>query len=392
MSFVWKHPRSGYWTAGYRDESGKWRRVPTKQKLRAKAIHFAQDLEDLGAQIREHRLSELAFLKECDRMRRRRFGDHNLLSVREYLRTWLRGGSSKAEGTATRYAGSVKHFLDFLGPRAEQPLANLEPAECHAYHNHLIEQQLAPATRVVEIKTLRTIFNAARKDRLLTFNPAESVTLPRHIRQVTRKTFTPEEVEILLREAGENSEWYTLILFGIYTAMRLGDAKSRSWKDVSFTAHKLTYRAHKTGEELQIPLHARLEEHLTAIAGDSLGPICPKLAIEPVGGRNGLSQKFIALMRRAGLSTESVATGGQRQLATRSFHSLRKSFNTWLRDGGVTQEDRKQLTGHKSDAVNDRYTEVKMERLRVAVKRLPKLERLGGKQMDLALGLAPDKK
>lgn len=107
----------------------------------------------------------------------------------------------------------------------------------------------------------------------------------------------------------------------------------------------------------------------------------------PIGGRSGLSKQFLALLRRAGISAESQATGGQRQLATLSFHSLRKTFNSELAAEGVSQEVRKKLTGHKSDAVNDRYTETRIATLRDAVKKLPRLARLPGKQLDLTLGL-----
>jgi len=377
MSFAWQHHRSRFWTGGYRDEKGKWRRYATKETTRAGAQRQAAKREEIARQARERKWSRAAYRQECQRGEELLFGKDHVGTARQYFNGWLHSRSlDTAEATATRYAGSVKHFLDFLAVRADQPLASLEPSDCRKYHEHLLTIKLAPATRVVEIKTLRTIFNAARREQLILHNPAESVALPRKIVQVKRKTFTPEEVEIVLREVGERDEWAAVILFGYYAAMRLGDAKSRQWDDVDFAAHKLIFRVHKTGEALQIPMHDRLEEHLTAIAGDAIGPICPTLSQIPVGGRNGLSQKFLSLMRRAGLSSESVATGGQRQLATLSFHSLRKSFNSWLRNEGVSQETRKDLTGHKSDRDNDRYTETKLETLRAAVKRLPKLKRL----------------
>lgn len=384
MASVWKHPLSPFWTLVFCDESGHTRRRTSKQRRKSAALLMAQNLEDLGRQARERKLSRREFDDEVARMRERLYGERNLKTTREFFTTWLMAKkSANANSSVHRYTPPIERFLNFLGPRADQPLREVAIADCHAYRDHARALKLAPATLVVELKTLRSVFSDARRQQFISFNPAEAVELPRRIEQVKRKVFTPEQVEIILREAGEASEWYTLTLFGLYTAMRLGDAKSRSWGDVDFEQHVLTYRQCKTGQQLTVPLHSLLEEHLLRIAGDRGGLICPELANRPVGGRNGLSQKFIALMRRAGLETASIATGGQRKLATLSFHSLRKSFNSWLRNQGVSQEDRKSLTGHKSDAVNDRYTETKLATLRAAVKKLPKLEKINGRQMDL---------
>jgi site-specific recombinase XerD len=79
-------------------------------------------------------------------------------------------------------------------------------------------------------------------------------------------------------------------------------------------------------------------------------------------------------MRRAGIGTEAVHTGGQRNLSRLSFHSLRVSFNSTLHNKGVDQELRRKLTGHKSNAVNDRYTQTELQTLRDAVNKLPALK------------------
>ena len=109
-------------------------------------------------------------------------------------------------------------------------------------------------------------------------------------------------------------------------------------------------------------------------AGDTNGAICPDLAAVPVGGRSGLSKQFLAVMRRAGIGNDAVDTGGQRQLSRLSFHALRASFNSGLHNKGVDQELRRKLTGHKSDAMNDRYTQTEIQTMRDAVNKLPALK------------------
>src|SRR5690349_18659184 len=45
MASVWKHPDSRYWTACFRDPSGRQRRVSTKETDRKKAMRIAEEYE-----------------------------------------------------------------------------------------------------------------------------------------------------------------------------------------------------------------------------------------------------------------------------------------------------------------------------------------------------------
>jgi integrase len=66
---------------------------------------------------------------------------------------------------------------------------------------------------------------------------------------------------------------------------------------------------------------------------------------------------------------------GARGRTTRalSFHSLRYAFNSQLANGDVSQELRKRLTGHTTDAMNDVYTRMELSTLRRAVESLPSI-------------------
>lgn len=59
----------------------------------------------------------------------------------------------------------------------------------------------------------------ARRQGLITHNPAEAVELP-NIETVERGTFTPAEVRLLV-EATEDAEWKNIILLGYFTGARL---------------------------------------------------------------------------------------------------------------------------------------------------------------------------
>ncbi|HTX21153.1 MAG TPA: tyrosine-type recombinase/integrase [Candidatus Aquilonibacter sp.] len=374
MAYVWKHPKSPFWMAVYRNEQNQWRKKTTKKTVKTAALALAIEWERAAQLGRDKILTESISREVIGGILERTTGEKLRQStVREFCAEWMRGKTnSRQAGTATRYESSVARFNELLGVKADRPISAVTPHDCQKFYDQLAERKLAPATMRVEMKTISSVFNFARRLGLIATNPAAAVQLPERIKQVKRKVFTPAQVQMLINEA--TPEWKTCVLLGYYAGLRLSDCVMLTWEAVDFAGEKLVVETHKTGETLEIPLHPTLKAHLSKLAGDTNGAICPALAAVPVGGRSGLSKQFLAIMRRAGIGNDAVDTGGQRQLSRLSFHALRASFNSTLHNKGVDQELRRKLTGHKSDAMNDRYTRTEMQTLRDAVNKLPALK------------------
>jgi integrase len=374
MAYVWKHPNSKYWTAVYRNELNVWCKKTTKKTAKTAALAVAIEWERASALGRDRVLTESVSREIIGGILERTTGEKlRQTTLREFCGVWLRGKTaSRQDATVTRYGASVERFCAVLGNKADLDIAAVTPEDCQKFYVHLSEGGLAPATLRVELKTISSVFNSARRLDLISNNPAAAVELPERIRQVKRQTFTAAQVQMLVDVA--NDEWKTAILLGYYGGLRLGDAVSLPWSAVDFTGNKLVFEVSKTGEELEIPLHPSLERHLAKLAGDADGAINPGLAAVPIGGRSGLSKQFIAVMRDAGIGNNAVKTGGLRKLSRLSFHALRASFNSALHNEGVDQEIRKKLTGHKSDAMNNKYTVTELRTLADAVNKLPSIK------------------
>ena len=374
MAYVWKHPKSSFWTGIYRDEQNQWRKKSTKKTAKTTALAIAIEWERAAQMGRDNILTEAISRQVIGGILERTSGESlRQSSVREFSVEWIKGKTnSRQEGTATRYKSSVVRFNELLGVKADRPISAVTPQDCQRFYDKLVESELAPASLRVEMKTIIALFNHARRLGLVSTNPAAAVQLPERIKQVKRNVFTPEQVQMLI--TGATPEWKTAILLGYYAGLRLSDCVTLTWQAVDLAGSKLVVETHKTGETLEIPLHPSLESHLNKLAGDTGGALCPALAAVPVGGRSGLSKQFLAIMRRAGIGNDAVDTGGQRQLSRLSFHALRASFNSGLHNKGVDQELRRKLTGHKSDAMNDRYTQTEIKTMREAVNKLPTLK------------------
>src|SRR5262249_26668483 len=149
-------------------------------------------------------------------------------------------------------------------------------------------------------KIIRTAFNKARREGLITTNPVEAVDLPEK-ESVERGTFSPAEVKMLVDAA--TGEWKTLILLGYFTGARLSECCRIEWKDVDLTAGTLTYVQRKTGKQVAIPLHSEVQSCLERLASTDRPEVfvMPGMADKGPGGRHGLSESFKRIVRKAGL-------------------------------------------------------------------------------------------
>ena len=112
----------------------------------------------------------------------------------------------------------------------------------------------------------------------------------------------------------------------------------------------------KKKREVRIPIQPDLLAFLESVPIQSDKPDAPvfeKLSQTRIGDRTGLSQTFNGIMKAAGVdrgkasrTVEEGKAGVGRVTYERGFHSLRHTFTSWLRNAGVSEEDRMALTGH----------------------------------------------
>lgn len=378
MASVHKRPDSPFWQAAWRDAQGRQHQKSTKRKDHFEALQVANAWEELyklesptAAQCRE---------VVNDVLKRAGEAEIALITTEQYFKHWLDAKESRvATSTFHKYSTPVNRFLTVLGSTKGLSLKSVQRKNVDAFVTARIEEGIGGTTIGQNIKVIRAVFREAIKDGHIQFNPADGVQTPK-AQPVHRGTFTPTEIRMLIEET--SGEWKTLIMLGYFTGARLNDCSRMVWsgdrrdqdqvEGVDLTAETLCYWSHKTEKLVTVPIHPELLKHLEELASDDPEPhIMPGMATKGPGGRHGLSQSFKELMRRAGIDSQKVSTDRKRNLSRRSFHSLRHSFNSGLANAGVDQKLRMAMTGHESEAINDRYTHHALENLKKAVKKLP---------------------
>jgi integrase len=152
-----------------------------------------------------------------------------------WLREWVAGKkSAKSRATAQKYEAAIERFIVSLGPRAQLNLRQVLPRDVLRWREGETASGKHPGTCNDYLGIISSAFSAARKQGLITHNPAEAVERLRNDGEASRRPFTLEEIQALLRSS--EGDWHGAILFALYTGMRLHDALSEVRKPPFFEA------------------------------------------------------------------------------------------------------------------------------------------------------------
>lgn len=381
MSSLHKDPRnkSPFWYCAFTLADGRRAFRSTGKIKKSDAWIICQSFSEMEGKVAEGDASADQLMKVANAALKR-LGHEPIQrpSAKQWFESWLRSEQGAVSGKSLeRYSQIITRFLGSLGPKANARLATISTNDIVKFRDELLAGGRTPATVNHAVrKILKRPFKIALEEGLIDRNPVAAVRLLRGS-TVEKGVFTPSHVSRLI-EAAEG-DWRGLILTAYYTGARLKDVATLTWANVDLVErHTIDFVQGKTGAKVRIPIHPQLEEYLLALpSSDShRAPIFPELADKRGSGKDGLSTTFKRIMERAGIDggliRERTGTAG-RNLSALSFHSLRHSFNSALANANVSQELRRKMTGHASEAMNDLYTHTELETLRGAVQSLPRL-------------------
>ena len=137
-----------------------------------------------------------------------------------------------AETTLTHYRNASDKFLGFLGTAADEDLTEITRDHITKFRNQEAKR-FAPKTVNHEVKFLRMLFRAARRDALVADDPAEFVDTIRKGNVVSRRPFTIGEIKAVLGVTDPSGR--SMVMFGLYTSQRLGDIATLTWQNIDLT-------------------------------------------------------------------------------------------------------------------------------------------------------------
>jgi integrase len=198
-----------------------------------------------------------------------------------------------------------------------------------------------------------------------------------------RRGFTIPEIRRVLGVA--NEEWKSLVYFGLYSGQRIGDLTRLTWQNVDLERDEIRFVSRKTGRTMIIPIAPPLRAQIEKLPArdNPHEPLHPRAfaSVEKSGGVKTLSRQFYELLADAGLtkpkvhrrSEDALGRDGRRELSQLSFHSLRHSATSLMKNAGINSSVVMDIIGHESEAISAHYTHVDEATKRRAIASLPKV-------------------
>lgn len=383
MASLRKKPGTPYWFACFTLADGRRVQRSTKERTRKAAQAKADEWHRLSAERAKARQMQGVIASIYKAAHQRELPES---TPRAFFTTWLdRRKGEVAPSSFAAYAGRAKHFVAWLQQQADRPMAELETRHFVQYRDALA-QRLSASTANQGIKILRFMLEDARRDHLIAENPAKDCGLLRKAAAKMRRPFSVAELRSVLEVA--DAEWRSMILFGLYTGQRLADIATLDWSNVDLAAGEIQLRTAKTGRVVRVPINRPLQEHIEQLpAGDSpKAPLHPRAFAHAQVNSSTLSRQFGEILAAAGLASakshsgdsEKVKGRGARRTASElSFHSLRHTATSLMKNAGVSPAVVQDIIGHDSAEISAHYTHIESAAKRDALNRMPDLVAIG---------------
>jgi integrase len=379
MASVRQREGTKFWFACFTLPNGRRVQRSTKETNRKKAQQIAEKWEAAT----RGRVTARQTQKVIADLYRAITGEHLVFpTVREYFDSWVaRKRPETAPSTYRFYHDKAQRFLSWLGHRADHQIAIVTRDDILAFRAAELER-VAPRSVNHSIKFLRMVFKTAKEDgKYHDENPAAGVKVAKLRDTARRRGFTIPEIKRVLKIA--NVEWRSLIYFGLYTGQRLGDLARLTWQNVDLDRDEIRFVSRKTGRTMIIPIAPPLRAQIENLpAGDDPHqPLHPRASasVEKSGGVKTLSRQFSELLADAGLakakahrkSANGPGRAGPRELSQISFHSLRHTATSLMKNAGINASVVMDIIGHESEAISAHYTHIDEETKRKAIAAMP---------------------
>lgn len=375
MPSVHKKLNSPYWHAAYYLPDGRRTLRSTKCRGKKEALRVAFEFEKATNLAKEGRLAEIQarqVIADIFAIANKETLAH--ATTREHITSWLSVKALEVSSIA-EHERAAKDFLAHLGSKADKPIDAVTVKDVTAWRAKL-SKDLAGATVNKLLKLVRGAFTHAAKLGLVRENIFARVDYVKKTGSAERRALTLDELKKVLAVA--TGEWRGLILAGLYTGQRLQDVARLTWAQVDLQAQEITFTPSKTGKRRTIPLAAPLLAWIMQqdAPDNPRASLFPTQATAPV---TTLSHRFSSLLADAGLQAppshrkrKNKTEGDKRREGGKlSFHCLRHTATSLLKNAGASDVVAREVIGHDSETVSRVYTHIETKTLRKAVDALP---------------------
>ena len=313
--------------------------------------------EKLAADIRAERMRSIRHGKELPKQKAKVPFFRDVWSKYEIWATTnkTRGGRDDS----SLYRNCLQENL------ADKRLDEISSFDLERMKSHLVKIGYAPATVKHCLVLIRQIYNKATAWEMYQGpNPVKGVKMPSVQNQKTR-FLSHEEADSLLKElaAMQTPDLHDMTLLSLHTGLRSGEIFNLKGYDLDFQNDIIRIMDPKNKTTRHAYMTGAVKEML-----ERRKPGAPEGFVFP--DRNGkkivaISQSFRKVINRLGFN---AGISDRRQQIT--FHNLRHTFASWLALQGESLITIRDLLGHKTTTMTERYSHLIEDHKRAATARL----------------------
>lgn len=270
--------------------------------------------------------------------------------------------------TLERYQSQLRQLAAFLSSAFPQVRELRDVRSVHAEAFLRTLRSASPNTYNKRLVLFRSVWKILGPDAGCAENPWAGMS-KRKLETVSKRPLSSDEIDRVL--AAASGEIKTLILVGLYTGLRLGDALRLDWADVDLNDGFIRLRPRKTarssGRVVDIPLVPALRVALAAMSPAASGPVMPGLADRYGYNPSGVAVSLRRVFESAGIQTRG--DGNARAQSIVGFHSLRHTFVTTCALHGVPLTVVQAIVGHSTPKMTEYYAHSDRETARREISR-----------------------
>jgi integrase len=268
--------------------------------------------------------------------------------------------------TNKRARDDISRYNNHIARRfGDKRMNEISAFDLERMKSELLKEGLAPATAKHCLVIIRQIYNKAFIWNLYKGgNPIKGVKMPIIQNQKTR-FLSHEEAAVLLAELKtmQTLDMHDMALISLYTGIRAGEIFNLKGLDLDSQNDLIRI----TDTKNTITRHA----YMTMAVKEMLARRKPdkpeKLVFPDRKGKKivGVSQSFRKVVKRLGFN--DGITDRRQQI---TFHSLRHTFASWLALQGESLITIRDMLGHRTTAMTERYSHLVADHKRTAAVRL----------------------
>lgn len=294
----------------------------------------------------------------------------NLTFGRFYEETYLpqQVADNKSAGALRAEKGLFKNWL--TPSLAQKPLKDIAPIHLEAIKKKMTDAGRSARSIEYALALVRQVFNLARqRDRYDGLSPTSKVKKPSEDNQRLR-FLTHDEADLLIAALDERSQdVHDMALLSLHCGLRAGEIFRLEWGDIDLERGVITIR----GTSRRVGTQTKSGKSRPAIMTDAVRSMVES---RPRGGHHNLvfpgregkrivqaSDTFPRVVEALGLN-EGIVDDRQRVV----FHTLRHTFASRLVEQGVDLFTVKELMGHSTTKMTERYSHLDESKLIAAVR------------------------